>query len=167
VRVKLLALIKRDYAMLSVRLLLVATKFDIEEHAHEITKVGRAIQRPFKPAMHSRRSIAFVIETEETSEQLVKRMRPVLNNDRFLNFWAFTPGSDIAGRDGVNDPLATYVIGAHARVRQRNQSKNVRKRKSWERPVEGYVKNSKSGAAVAVSFKGRRKRKPPHKPNRP
>lgn len=117
--------------------------------------------------MHAKRSVGFVIETDETAEQLVERLRPVLDHERFHNFWCFTPGSDITGRDGTVDPLTVRVREAYDRVRQRNQAKKVRKPQRFQPVIKRPVDNLESRAPIKVNFRPHRKRKPPRNPNRP
>lgn len=154
-------------SMLSVRLLVVATKFDIEDHARDIFTIARAIKRYCKPVMHCKRSIAFVIETEETSAELMNRLMPVLKNDRLLNAWCMIPGPDIVGLDGSMDALTFRVSEAWIRVRQRNSAKNMGKTKRRKRWVEEPIEDLKSSAVVQVPVERIRMRKPPRNPDRP
>lgn len=116
--------------------------------------------------MHAKRSVAFVVETEETSAQLVERLRPVLVNERFRNYWCLSPGIDVIGKDGVMDPLTARVRQAYERVRQFNQAEYMRKPKRPKPVVERPVDNLVSPTAIKVSYRPRRKRKPPRQPNR-
>jgi hypothetical protein len=54
-----------------VMLLRVCFLLEIERIGGEIPKIIKAIRRWTKPAMHSKRAVAFVVLTEETSSQLI------------------------------------------------------------------------------------------------
>ncbi len=151
----------------SVLLLLLACKRDLEWLGREVRAIGREIRRPMKPTLHSHRQVAFVIQTNETSTQLMERLRPVLDVDGIENYWCFTPGSDIASKNGVLDSLAGYVKKAFANVRQWNETEHMRKAKGWKPRIKRPIQNFESGATIKVNFRPRMKRKQPRDPNRP
>jgi hypothetical protein len=146
---------------------LIACSRDLEWLGREIKSIGIAIRRKWYPTLHSHRQVAFVIETDETSAQLVERLRPVLDTDGIENYWCFTPGADIISKNGFLDSFAGHVRTAFTNIRQRNQREYMRK-PQWRKPaVERPMENLEGRASIKVNFRPKRKRKPPREPHRP
>ena len=145
--------------------LTLSLKFDIEEHVADLKRVKSALARPATPGGHGRRSVAYIIRTHETPQELMDRLRSALETDRFVNVHCETASPDMISRDGDIDPLVTRIREAYLKLRKLSQPKNMRNRQSRELRVERPVKNLKSGAPVQVIRKVSRKGKPPQDSN--
>jgi hypothetical protein len=108
-----------------ILLLIVACKYNAENCGREVKQLGFAIRRPTKATMHSGRQFALVIETNETSYGLVDRLRSFLEVSAFENYWCFTPGIDVASKNGSMDPLTTYIKDALLRRVERRNANHV------------------------------------------
>ncbi|AMN43233.1 hypothetical protein [Rhodoplanes sp. Z2-YC6860] len=140
-----------------VMLLRVAFQYEIEKTASAIPRIVTAVKRWCRPAMHSKRMVGFVILTEETSEQLMDRLRPTLESITAIeNYWCHTILNDVVGRERNMDPLTFYVGEAWQELRKRNDPKYVRKPERAETLVVGYMKDFDSRTAVKMGIKGRR-----------
>jgi hypothetical protein len=154
-------------ARYKVMLLRVALQYEIEKAASAVPRIISATKCWCKPAMHSKRMVAFVILTEETSEQLMDRLRPSLDSLTAIeNYWCHTILPDVVARERNVDALTTYVREAWEELRKRNDPQNMRKSKRAEPVVVGYMKDFDSRAAVKMGIKGRRMWKPPEETDR-
>ena len=118
--------------------------------------------------MHSKRAVAFVILTEETSSELLLRLKPTLETITSVeNYWCHTILDDVVGMNGELDPLRTFVLEAWDELRKRNKSNYVRKPERAEPIVVGYMQDFDRRAAVKMGIKGRRPWKPAKEPDRP
>jgi len=148
-------------------LLRVFFQFDLDAPGigHDGMKVGKAIQRWLKPAMHTKRGLAFVVVTNETAGQLVERVRPALDSISSIeNYWCHTAPRDVVGKHGSIDPLTKFVHDAWDEVGKRNEPKHVRKAKRFQPFSERTVKEGESGAVDQVFAKFRRRWKPVKRP---
>jgi hypothetical protein len=140
-----------------VMLLRVCFLLEIEAIGSAVGKIIKATSRWCRPAMHSKRAIAFVILTEESSDQLVDRLRPTLEGITSVeNYWCHIIVDDVIGRHGAVDPLATYVREAWEELRKRNKPNYVRQSERPETIVVGYMQDFDRGAAIKMGVKGRR-----------
>src|SRR5579864_6443034 len=92
--------------------------------------------------MHSKKAVAFVILTEESSEKLLERLTPTLESITSVeNYWCHTILDDVVGRNGGIDPLRTYVTEAWQELGKRNKPNYVRQPERTETIVVGYMEN--------------------------
>ena len=132
-----------------------------------VNEVNRAIKRWCRPAMAGKRAVDFVIVTDETSEQLVKRLRPALNEiTTILDYRCQTCIDDVVGKEAI-DVFGTYVAEAWQELRKRTDPKSVRQPERAETLVIGNMENLDRGTAIKMGIKARRPRKAPQKPDRP
>lgn len=149
-----------------VLLLQVMLKRDAEWCAKEVADLFRAIRRHARRAMHCSRNIAFVIQTDETPEQLVNRLALYLDVSAFEAYWCMTPGNDVVSSNGSLDPLASHIrdFAGIVECRQRREAQNMRNPKRWN---SRHWENLESQAPVKVVVKKRRKWKKPTDPDCP
>lgn len=104
----------------TVLLLVVAVRWDLEYCAREVQAIARTLHGfPFRPAMHSKRQVAFVCQTDLSAVQLMARAAPSLSAGCVERAWAFTPGADIASNEQL-DRLTDLVEEAWREVRRYN-----------------------------------------------
>jgi hypothetical protein len=77
--------------------------------------------------MHGRRTIAFVITTNDSAAELVSRLRPTLEAiEGIYNYWCHLAPPAVVARHGYMDPLATEVANAWDALRQGPKAKYMR-----------------------------------------
>jgi hypothetical protein len=151
-----------------VLLLRVCLTVEIERTASAVGTIINAVKRWCKPAMHSKRAVAFVILTEETTEELIGRLRPTLESISSVeNYWCHTVLDDVVGRHGGLDPLRTYVLEAWEELRKRNKPNYVRKPERTETIIVGNMENFDRRTAIQMGIKARRPWKTTQKPDGP
>lgn len=97
-----------------VVLLQVFLKFEFEHCEREIKGLRRAIGRTAHPCMHDKRHIGFVMMTNEDPQELLDRLRPVLEVDNITNYTAVIPLGKAAGKHGGMNSLVTRVNWAYS-----------------------------------------------------
>lgn len=138
-------------------LLHVEFKSDFEYSKREYLEVLRSIQRWAKPAMHGKRSVCLVILTAETSTELVKRLRPTLDSNT-ADYRCYAAPAAVVARHGSIDTLVTHVAAAHAEIRERRYSNNMRDRQ-FSRSKRG-VDYGKRSAIIQMPVEPRSAGKP-------
>ena len=140
-----------------VMLLRVCLSVEIEKTAVVVGRILNAAKRWCRPAMHSKRAVAFVFLTEETAEQLVARLKPTLESITSVeNYWCHTIFDDVVGKDGGFDPLRTYVLEAWEELRKRNKPNYVRQPERAETIIIGNMENFDRRTAIQMGIKARR-----------
>ena len=145
----------------NVVLLQIFLKRDAEYCIKELADIRRNVRRPLDPAMHDKRHLALVIQTQETPAELMQRLRNVLDVDAINNYWALIPNRNVVSKYGGLDSLATRVKMAYQVILNTTQTQDVR---------EGHLgvgKNFRRNASIEVSIKRSRSRKLAKKPDRP
>jgi hypothetical protein len=107
---------------------LLRVEFSFElDHAHKaIGQIVKAFQRPMWKGMHGKRTIGFVIVTDETGVELLRRLRPSLDAISGIDkYWLHVAPPAVLAKDGSLDPLATAVEKAWAFLREGLRKKNV------------------------------------------
>jgi hypothetical protein len=94
----------------------VFTKYDLTFCEREIAVLEKAVNRVLKPAMHSKHHVAFVITTGETPRQLVARIAQALDQECFIDWWAFSAMRNTVGKFGNLDSLTSRVELAYATI---------------------------------------------------
>ncbi|MGO4638671.1 hypothetical protein AB4Z43_09555 [Mesorhizobium sp. 2RAF45] len=97
-----------------VLLLQVFLRFEIEHCDREVKALRRALGPSAKPCMHEKRHLAFILKTGERPQELVDRLRPVLDVDNFADFTAVAVLGDPAGKHGGLNSLVTHINVAFA-----------------------------------------------------
>lgn len=147
----------------TVIVVMVAMKVDLENCRREAYAVGKSLHGwPFKASMHSRRQLAFVVQTSLTAPKLMEGVRTAAENGEGLveNAWCFTPGRDVVGMLPF-DTLTDHVRAAWAEVGKWNNPQNVRPPKAGEIFVKRGVKDFERGARVQMGIKPRSVRQAP------
>lgn len=147
----------------TVIVVMVAMKVDLENCRREAFAVGKSLHGwPFKASMHSRRQLAFVVQTSLTSTKLMEGVRAAAENGEGLveNVWCFTPGVDVVGMLPF-DTLTDHVRAAWTEVRKWNNPQNMRPPKAREIFVKRGVKDLERGARVKMGLKPRSVRQAP------
>lgn len=115
--------------MLQAHLLRVEFKFDLAEKDSQraLGTLVKNVRRWARVAMHCKRSCALVIVTDESSAQLLARLRPVLEEFSSVdNYWCHAAPPAVVARHGGMDPLVTRVAEAVEEIRQRRSSQHMR-----------------------------------------
>ena len=140
----------------TVLLVMVCVKYNYEDCAKEVLNLSRRLQGlPFRPAMHSKRQIAYVVQTDLVSHELMDRLGDTVHAGCIERVWIFTPGQDVVS-DLSPDPLADYIKAAWVNVREWNQAKNMRRPKPREIFEKRGIKDGDRRAAVKMGIKPRR-----------
>jgi hypothetical protein len=106
-------------------------KLDLELVQREYSRIGKLIHCWALPILHGNKSAGFVIETDETLDQLSKRLRPMLNEiDPLDNYWICPAPAIIESKNGGVDPFYSRLAEGWDRVRQRRQGKYMAQRES-------------------------------------
>lgn len=112
----------------SLYVLQVSFKFEIENVSRELEAIGPAIRGWHRPAMHGRKSVAFVIVSKHTQEQITDRLRPILDDmNAICNYWCFRAPVAVESKYGAIDPMTSRIREGWERIRQGRESEHVRK----------------------------------------
>jgi hypothetical protein len=140
--------------------------YEVERASPLVNQVIKLTKRWCRPVMAGKRAVDFVILTEETSEQLVERLRPELDAiSTIFNYRCKTVLDDVVGKEKI-DVLATYVREAWEELRKRNQPNYVRQPERAETIIVGNMEDFDRSTAVKMGIKARRPWKPPERPDR-
>jgi hypothetical protein len=113
--------------MRQVLLLRVEFKYELEDSNRAIGQIVRAFERHMWKGMHGKRTIGFVIATEETAADLIRRLRPTLESVEGIdNYWCHVAPPAVVARHGFMDPLASNVAKEWEYVLERLQAKHMR-----------------------------------------
>lgn len=97
-----------------VVLLQVFLKFEPEHCERELAALRRVLGRTVQPCMHEKRHIGFVMVTNEEPEELLERLRAVLEVDNFVSYTAAIVLGKAAGKHGGLNSLVTRINWAFA-----------------------------------------------------
>lgn len=110
----------------TVIVIMVAFNYDYSLCHHEAQAISRAMRGyPIRAAMHSKRQIAYILETHMSAGDIVKYLHAPLSAGCIERAWAFTPGADVA----ANQPLDSFtdkVAAAWTSVRRYNARLRLR-----------------------------------------
>jgi hypothetical protein len=134
-----------------VMLLQVFLKFDIDYSDREINAIKRAIGKSSKPCMHNSRHIGFVLTTNETPQELVNRLRDVLEVDNITDYTAVNVLGKPAGKHGGLNSFVTHV-GVHFAALEAGPAKYLRETQTV------IVPNFRQRAPREMSIERRRDR---------
>lgn len=151
----------------SVRKITVTTKYDIENCHREVMNLRRKLDGfPVAAAMHSKRLIAFIVQTHLTSQQLMDSLGDTTEAGCFDRVWVETAGIDVVANLPL-DPLTDRVKAAYASVRKWNSPENVRPPKAGQIFIKRGVKDGERNAAVKMGFKPRAMGNRAQQPDKP
>jgi hypothetical protein len=111
-------------------------KFDLEHAKHTVGRIIKVMRCPVHRGMHSRTGLGMLIVTTESAQELVERIRPVLDDIESLeNFWCYVAPQpdDVVGRHGGLDPLCHRLRKAWVDAGDWNKAQDIRRRQSWQR----------------------------------
>lgn len=114
-------------------------KFDPEEPTakKEIGQAKAKIQRWCHPALYAKRMIGFVVVTDETAQELAKRLgaetQDLQSLDNVHVILAPQPDDIACAMAGTFGPLNHWVRTAWVEARKRNGPQNVRHSQRWQR----------------------------------
>lgn len=137
--------------LFEVRVVIVCFKWEIERCGHEIMRIAKLLA-PSKPSMHSKRQVAFVSITRETSPELMDRLRSALDVGAVENSWCLTPGRDAVSLLPL-DAFADHIKTAWEEVGKRNNPQNVRRPKAGDIFVKRGIKDADRSAAIKMGIK--------------
>jgi hypothetical protein len=141
-------------------LLRVEFAFDLERANHVIGQIVGPLKRQMWKCCHGKRSIAFVIITEESSLELVKRLR-LSEMDAIEDYSChIAPIGAICKHGGMNT-LHTAVTKAWEHVGKRSHPEYVRQTQRFNPRIERRVEDRESGAIRQMSIEPPRMRKAP------
>lgn len=137
-----------------VLLLQVFLRFDIEYCERELKALRRSLGNSAKPCMHNHRHLGFVLTTRETPEDLVQRLRDVLEVDNITDYTAANILGRPAGKHGGLNSFVTHV-GVHFAALQAGPAKYLRDSQTI------IVPNLRKSASRQMGIEGGRDRQPP------
>src|ERR1700730_9698253 len=107
----------------SLYVLQVSFKFELEKVTREFEAIGRAIGGWHRPAMHGRKSVAFVIVSKHTQEEVIDRLRPIIDDmNAISNSWCFRAPVAVESKYGAIDPMTSRIREGWDRIRQGRES---------------------------------------------
>lgn len=123
----------------SVYLLQIILKNDLEKEASVTPKIMTMVSRWCKPAMHAKRNIGYVIVSDESLEEISKRLSSGLFKLQELGsierFFIYPAPEKVISEFGDIDPLMHYIRSGYVEARKRDKPQNMRNRKRWQRRV--------------------------------
>jgi hypothetical protein len=142
-------------------------KYDLERARRDLARIYKAFGRWAKPGLHGKSTITFLLVTTETSTELVKRLRPTLDEITSIdNFWCRVAPQVIVTKHGI-DPYSTYLDLAWKKAREWNQSKHMRQPQRLHVISERRIEDRERGAPVKMPIDSRGMRKPSKDSDRP
>ena len=149
-----------------VLLLRVEFPFELENCNHTIGQIIRSLKRPMWKCMHGKRTVAFVVITEESSLELVKRLglHDMLGIE---NFWCHVAPIAVVAKNGFLDSLDAAIDKAWDYAGKRRNTEYMRQTKRSDPFVERRVKHGVGRASIEVGIEARGMRKPSKDSDRP
>lgn len=96
-----------------VVLLQIFLRFEIEHCNRELSAL-RKVMGKAQPCMHEKRHIGFVLTTQEEPQELLERLRSVLEVDNIMDYTATIVLGKASGKHGGLNSLVTRVNSAFA-----------------------------------------------------
>jgi hypothetical protein len=115
-------------------------KYDLEDIRQQaIGRIVKAIKRWTKPALHGRASCTFVLISNETSTELLRRMTATLEEiDSVDNYWCRAAPTVAVARNGL-DPYVHWLDAAWKQARKWNEEEDMRKSQVFRRSPKGRI----------------------------
>jgi hypothetical protein len=136
-------------------LLRIEFKFELEHANHAISQIIGPLQRQMWKCSHGKRSIVLVVVTEETSLELVKRLR--LDEISAIEDYSchVAPIGVICKHAGFST-LHTAITKAWDAVGQRRHPEYMRQTKRFDPRIERRVEDRERGAIREMGIEPRR-----------
>jgi hypothetical protein len=147
-------------------LLRVEFSFPLEKAQHVIGQIVRPLSWPWWKCSHGKYSISFVVVTEESSLELVKRLR-LDEITAVEDYTCHTAPIGVICKHGGMNTLHTAVSKAWDAVGKRRNPEYVRQTKRFDPRFERRVEDRESGAVRQVKVEPPRARQPAKNPDRP
>jgi len=100
-------------------------KFDLEKVSNDFLKIGKAIGPTSYPVLHGKWTNGFVIQRNESLEDLEKRLRPLLDSIYSLDNWWLSPAPTAIKAKNNPDPFQSRLLEGWNRIRQRRYGKYI------------------------------------------
>lgn len=147
-------------------LLRVDFEFPLEKANHVIGKIIGPLQRQMWKCSHGKYSISLVVVTEESSCELVKRLRLDEITGIEDYFCHVAPIGVICKHGGMNT-LHTAVTKAWNALGERRNPEYMRQIKRFDPRIERRIEDRESGAVREMRIEPLGMRKPPKDTHRP
>jgi len=147
-------------------LLRVEFAFPLDQANHIISQIIGPLKRQMWKCGHGKYSIAFVVVTEESSRELVKRLG-LDDMHAVVDFSCHVAPIGVICKHGGFNSVHTAVTKAWETVGQRRNPEYVRQTKRFDPRVERRVEDRERGAIREVRVEPSRVRQTPKNPNRP
>lgn len=145
-----------------VLLLYLEFYFDVERCEEVRNALYRRANRTVRPCHFGSKFIAFAIVTKESSQQLVDRLRPVLNMSQVKYWKCFSVVEDVVAKDGALDPLFSAVASCFDEIRKGSDPNNVRSLKPSDVFKNWGIPDSERSAAIKMALNRGNRDKPKH-----
>ena len=147
-------------------LLRVEFAYPLEQADRVIGQIVKPLQRQMWKCSHGKYSISFVIVTEESSNELVKRLG-LSNIEAIVDYTCHVAPIGVICKHGGFNTLHTAVTKAWYAVGQRRNPAYMGQSKRFDARIERRVEDRESGAIRQMRVEPPRVRKPPQDPYRP
>lgn len=144
-------------------LMRVELAYPLERANHVIGQIVGPLKRQMWKCSHGKYSISFVVVTEESSLELVKRLG-LNDNEAIVDFSCHVAPMGVICKYGGLNTLHTAVTKAWDAVGQRRNREYLRQTKRFDPRVERRVEDRESGAIRQVRVEPPRVRKPSQDP---
>lgn len=144
-------------------LLRVEFAFELEKANHIIGQIIRSLHRKVWKCGYGKRSISFVVVTEESSLELVKRLQ-LDSFEAIEDYFCHVAPIGAICKHGSFNTLHTVLNQAWEHLGQRRHPEYVRQTKRFDPRVERRIEDRESGAIREMAVEPSRVREPPKKP---
>ena len=141
-------------------LLRVEFAFELEKANHVVARIIGPLKRQMWKCSYGKYSISFVIVTEESSSELVKRLG-LDSIEAIVDYSCHVAPIGAVTKHGGMNTLHTAVTKAWETVGQRHHPEYVRQTQRFNPRIERRVENRESGAVREMKVEAPRVRKPP------
>lgn len=149
----------------SVFMIVIALNWDADLAFRQLQAITKKLHGlPFRPSMHSKRQIAYIVQFSGTAKQLMDRLGDTIEAGCVENAWVFTPGTNIVCKHPI-DPLTDHVKDAWADVGKWNKPYDVPPPNAGEVFKKRGIKDDERSAAIKMGLRPRKRYKPSQNPN--
>ncbi len=138
---------------------------ELEKAHHVIGQIVGPLQRKMWKCGHAKRSIRFVVITEESSLELVQRLR-LDQIDGIFDWTCHVAPIGAVSKHGGMSSLNTALDKAWEEVGKRHHPEYVRQTKRFDARIERRVKDRESGAIREMRIETPSMRQPPKNSDR-
>lgn len=147
-------------------LLRVEFPFPLEKADYIIAQIVRPLARPMWKCSHGKYSIALVIVTDESSRDLVKRLR-LDEISGVEDYTCHVAPIGVICKHGGLSTLHTAVTKAWDSIGKRRNPEYMRQTKRFDPRIERRIEDRERGAVREVKVEPSGMRNPPKEPYRP